>query len=295
VAAQESLSVVALDRQGQPVLDLKADEVQLTDNGQPLALASFARFKDAGGSPTLVLYDLLNTPTAARGNVPRDIAESLERNGTEAQVYLYLLAADGTLVPVHALDSTEASGWPRNAGATLDAALRKTNSIRPKYLDTTGARVKATYAAVGELSTALSKHPGRKTMVWITHGVPLSAISANGVPVDYRPTLKKFAAAIGREQVVIHPVQQTVRANAQMEDSSRDTLQHFADLTGGRMYATETVAQAIADAVRDTAASYVLTFAPAFSNPDGKFHSIRLTCTRPGIRLHARQGYFAEP
>src|SRR5262249_47287436 len=133
--AQETISLPALDRQGHPVPDLKAGEVQLTDNGQPVAIISFARIKDGSASPTVVLYDLLNTMTAARGNVPRDIAQSLERTEASSQVYLYLLAADGALTPVHGLGSAESSGWPHDASAILDAALRNTNTIRPKYLD----------------------------------------------------------------------------------------------------------------------------------------------------------------
>ena len=99
--------------------------------------------------------------------------------------------------------------------------------IRPKHLDPTGARVKATYEAIGELYRNMAGEAGRKTIVWITHGVPTSAISTSGTPVDYMPTLKKFASGLGRGQVVIYPVQQTVRAYSAPTDSSRDTLQAF--------------------------------------------------------------------
>jgi hypothetical protein len=40
LSAQETISLVALDREGQPVADLKAGEIQLTDNGQARPLSS---------------------------------------------------------------------------------------------------------------------------------------------------------------------------------------------------------------------------------------------------------------
>jgi len=278
-AAQETISLVALDRQGAPVADLKASELQLLDNGQPMPIGSFGRLSNPADSPLIVLYDLLNTATGARSNVPEQIVQSLQHADPKTPASLYLLSANGEIVPVR--DPSH-----------LDAALRGTSVIRPKNLDPTGARVKATYAALASLYKTIGPQPGRKSIVWITHGVPLSAISTAGTPIDYLPVLKKFAASLGREQVVINPVQQNINASSQATDSSRDSLQYFADLTGGRLYTNETIDRAVTESLRDTAYSYVLAYdAPT----DGKFHTIRITCTRPGVRIQSRSGYFAEP
>ena len=279
LAAQETISLVALDRQGAPVADLKASELQLLDNGQPMTISSFGRLSNPAESPLIVLYDLLNTSTGARSNVSEQIVQSLQHAESKAAVSLYLLSANGEIVPVP-------------DPSRLDAALRGTSVIRPKNLDPTGARVKATYEALASLYKTIGSQPGRKSIVWITHGIPLSAISTAGTPIDYLPVLKKFAASLGREQVVINPVQQNINAASQATDSSRDSLQYFADLTGGRFYTNETIGRAVTESLRDTADSYVL----AYDTPtDGKFHTIRITCTRPGVRIQSRTGYFAEP
>jgi VWFA-related protein len=278
LAAQETVSLVALDRQGTPVPDLKVSELHLSDNGQPMPIGSFGRLSNPAESPLIVLYDLLNTATGARSNVPEQIVQSFHRIDPQKAVSLYLLSASGDIVPVR-------------EPSQLDAAMRNTSIIRPKNLDPTGARVKATYEALGSLYKIIGSQPGRKSIVWITHGVPLSAISTAGTPIDYLPVLKKFAAGLGREQVVINPVQQNINASGQTTDSSRDSLQYFADLTGGRLYTNETIDRAITESLRDTADSYVLAYdAPT----DGKFHTIRITCTRPGVRIQSRTGYFAE-
>jgi VWFA-related protein len=280
--AQEAISMLALDRQSQPVPDLKADEIQLFDNGQRQPMASFGHLSNPSASHTAILYDLLNIATGARGNVPRQIAQAMQQVEGKASIHLYLLAADGVITPV---------GGAGNIEMRLDNTMYNISVIRPKHLDPIGARVKATYEAIGELYKTMAAESGRKTIVWITHGVPTSAISTSGTPVDYMPTLKKFASGLGREQVVIYPVQQTVRADGQPNDSSRDTLRQFADLTGGRLYPNGTIGDAVTEAIRDTAASYVLTYTP---KSDGKFHALRVTCTRPGTRIQTRQGYFAD-
>jgi VWFA-related protein len=292
LASQETISLLALDRQGQPVVDLKADELQVVDSGQTQPIASFGHPADASAAPLVILYDLLNTASGARGNVPQQIAQSLQRLEAKAPVYLYLLAADGMLTPVRGLSFAETPSWPRDAVSILDGAMHNASVVRPKHLDPTGARVKATYEAIGKLYKTMDTRPGRKTIIWITHGVPLSAVSTSGTPVDYLPMVKKFAGALGREQVVIYPVQQTIRASAQPNDSSRDTLQQFADLTGGRLYSNENIEKAVTESLRDAATSYVLTYS---TKADGKYHALRITCTRSGVHIQARQGYFAEP
>src|SRR5438067_7803673 len=99
--AQEIASVLALDRQGQPVTDLKAEEVRLLGDGRPVTVSSFTRLDSALASPTLVLFDLLNTATGARGSLPQQIAQAMERAEARTPVALYLLSASGTLEPVH--------------------------------------------------------------------------------------------------------------------------------------------------------------------------------------------------
>jgi VWFA-related protein len=150
--------------------------------------------------------------------------------------------------------------------------------------------VNATYTALIQLAARIAPLPGRKTVVWVTHGVPLHGITASDVPVDYLPTLKKIAAGISRESIVFYPVQQTAGALPGPGDTSPDTLQQFASITGGRVYANQTVDKALPEIMRDIAAAYILTYRAA-STPEAQFHSLRLTSTRPGARMQFPQGH----
>jgi VWFA-related protein len=72
----------------------------------------------------------------------------------------------------------------------------------------------------------------------------------------------------------------------------RDTLQQLADLTGGRMYIHGEIDQAIAQSLQDVRSRYQLVYdGPA---PDGKYHKLRVECSRPGVRIEASQGYYSE-
>ena len=176
---------------------------------------------------------------------------------------------------MHAVEGLSASN--------LDGALRSVQILRTANLDATGARVLATYTALAELATQLTGYPGRKGVVWITHGVPLHGMSPNGTPVDYLPVLKKLAAMLGQAQIVLYPVDQTTRPNVSKSDTSADTLQQFASITGGRLYPNGNIEKAIGGALSDNAASYLLAYQSPDMKPDGKYHTIRVTCTVRGF------------
>src|ERR1043165_4708136 len=173
LSAQESITFVAFDKQSQPILDLKQDELKLLDNGRPQTIASLRRLDEASPSPAIILYDLLNTIIFARATVQQQIAQAVQEVPADSATYLYLLAGDATLIPVHGVDSTAGASWPRNCIALLDGALRNTAITRPSHLSTVGARVNATYTALIQLAARIAPLPGRKTVVWVTHGVPL--------------------------------------------------------------------------------------------------------------------------
>jgi hypothetical protein len=75
--------------------------------------------------------------------------------------------------------------------------------------------------------------------------------------------------------------------------ASTETLDQFAGLTGGRSYGTVDIAGAIAQAAGDARMSYLIAFDPPLDRWDGKYHKIRVACSRKGVRLQTKQGYYA--
>jgi hypothetical protein len=77
-------------------------------------------------------------------------------------------------------------------------------------------------------------------------------------------------------------------------DTTRD-IELFAGLTGGRAFYGEEM-RAVLSALDATArASYLVVFDPQRENLDSKFHKIKVSCERKGVKLQTRQRYYAMP
>jgi VWFA-related protein len=289
-ASQQAISLLALDRQNQPLLDLQPSDLRLSANNHPLAIDSLTRIQTP--SPVVILYDLLNTTIGERGDSPPQIAAALQTLPPLSPIYMYVLTGDAALVPVHGIGEPEVPGWPRDAGTLINSVLRNLGAARGHEYAATGARVSATYRALVQVGRLMARKPGRKSIVWITRGIPLHMVSVNDVTVDFLPMVKEVAGTLVAGQVAIYAVKQTTSPEAGTLDSRPETLAQFASITGGRAYLTETLDRALADAVRDAASSYLLTFHAA--KPDGSFHTLRVTGNRPGMRLQSPQGYLVD-
>ena len=166
--------------------------------------------------------------------------------------------------------------------------------LRPAGIDV-AVRVPMTYAALGGLAVELSRVPGRKNIVWITDGVPLVLgpnRSDTGQIVDYTPGLRHLSETLERSGIAVYPVQQ-VFASGRLE--SADTLDQFAGLTGGRPDAGKDIGAAIQQSMLDMRTGYQMAYYPPAQNWDGKFHKLRVTSTRKGVRIQAKTGYYAWP
>jgi hypothetical protein len=64
-------------------------------------------------------------------------------------------------------------------------------------------------------------------------------------------------------------------------------------LTGGRPSGGKDIGAAVRQAITDVRTSYQLGYYADPGNWDGKFHKHRITCTRKGVRIQARSGYYA--
>jgi VWFA-related protein len=226
------LNMVALDSSGEPVRDLKGEEIEVFDNGKRQALAYFRHLESgprrraplganqysnrSGGNlghPVVILFDQLNQVMGDRGYTANAIVHSLEPMETSESLYLYLLTIDGQLYPVHALPAgarpAPAVPWTRDIRPLLDNALRAVLRTRPVDIDIF-ARIDLTYKALAAMAMRMEAIPGRKNLVWLSHGVPISLTGArtyDGMPVDFTPMLRGLSDALDRSHVAIYPVQ----------------------------------------------------------------------------------------
>jgi len=311
-----TFTAVAVDARNQPVRDLRASEFRISDNGKILR-PDAVRLLDAGGSQaaplgpheysnriggnsqsTLVLLDLLNANLGERGFASTDIVSALQNFESAEHLYLYLLTKDGSLHPVHGLPAADSEGaeerpWTAGIKPLLDNALNAVSRLRPQeYQVDADLRTQRTFALLHDLVSEFGAQPGRKALVWISHGVPLLAYSVpRGVQTDYTATVRNLAGELTGAGISVYPVDQLERATSGME--SKDTLWQLAELTGGAWFPSDFVAKAIAQAALDAHAMYRIAYVAAASNWDGKYHRLRVTCDRKGVQIRAMAGYDA--
>jgi VWFA-related protein len=264
---------------------------------------------------TLILFDLLNESFSTRGTAASQLISDLEALETPEYVYLYLLTLDGRLFPVHGLPSQGAVGppegtpWTRRIKPLMEDALREVLRTRPVDIDV-AVRVQITYSALSVIAAELSRVPGHKNIVWITDGVPIELgpnRSDTGDFVDFTPLLREMSDEFDRSGVAIYPVRQImlgtpthiddgpapVPANGTVGLGSMDTLDQFAELTGGRPDVGKDIGAAVRQAIDDARTSYQIGYYPPEKNWDDKYHKLRVACTRKGVRIQAKTGYYA--
>jgi VWFA-related protein len=341
------LNVVAFDNHNQPVTDLTAADFQVSDAGKPERIVFF-RGNDAallagsqlgpreftnrsGGQArhvTVILFDFLNDNMGASGAAEQQLVHALEKLESGDDLYLYFLTKEGRVFPVHPLPGaeggiqpSEASPWTKQSKQLLDQAMKATAGLRQAGIDMVG-QINLTFKALAAVAGQLSAIPGRKDLVWITHGVPISIRVAGGGFADFTPQIRRLSAVMDRANVAIYPVQQTppgmtaggggggeMRSGgggggsrggrgAAAETSqdpglgSEDTLKQFADLTGGRALESD-VSGALRQAISDLRTNYQVAYQPPPDNWDGKYHKLRVTCSRKGVKVQSKTGYYA--
>lgn len=169
-------------------------------------------------------------------------------------------------------------------------------------------RVTRTMAAFIAIANYLAQFPGRKNLIWVSAGFPIAigfdqprAPGDTRDQVHFTPELERAFKAVNNADLAVYPVDArglvaAVPRGMDMNDlfSTQGTMQELADHTGGRaFFNTNNLAGVMRAAVDDSQADYTLGFYPHDIRWDGRYHALKVTVTRPGIRLRYRKGYYA--
>jgi len=313
-------NMVALDAKGAPVDGLKETDLRIYDDGKvmhaafcrplqsgletaPLGPEEYSNRPVRGDSQTiLVLFDLLNEDLAERGLGWNEIAHAFKNLNSRDHVYVYLVTKDGTLYPVHPFPSAGSPhpfadpDWAAKVPALLDRAMHDVNSLRPQELRVNiDSRVRKSISVLKDLASDLGAQPGRKSLVWVTHGIPIIANNpVDGLRWDYTNLIRDLGTDLARAGIMLYAVDQSQRAT--MGILSMDTLEELAHLTGGVWLPSDETEKAIQQAVSEGAASYRVGYNPPLERWDNKFHKLRVTLNEKskGIRLRAPESYFGD-
>jgi VWFA-related protein len=204
---------------------------------------------------------------------------------------------------------------------------------RREQIDLTNQRIKTTLAAMQAIADIVAHQPGRKSLIWLTSSFPLNLgpgpayLSGvqNVMPgtdsgpsryfdlENYTHELDKLGKTMSEARVAIYPILVDTlssgidNATAAMPTGINDSriqermsaiaaADQTAKLTGGVSTAnTNDYEGAFRRAVGDADAYYTLSFVPRGMKLDGSFHKLELRTTQPGVELHYRPGFYAEP
>jgi VWFA-related protein len=292
--ARITLNVVAFDGHDQIVGDLTSQDFQISDQGQPQRIVSFNNVPNAAqvAPPVVLLFDLLHDSLGNRGYGTEEIIQALEPLKSSDSLYLYLLSRQGELKPVRGLTSTqehnppEKTPWTEHIKPLLEAAIDKASGVR--VVNT--LRVKdgvGTVPAIETLDSTLRPFPGRKNLIWITSGGVDLSYATGSRRFDNFSLVDRIATALDHDGITLSSVHQ----GHNVDNGDLGTLEQLAELTGGKVYANE-FEKAVKEAMAASRSGYVIEYdGPPL---DGKYHKIRVTCSRKGVHLQVKQGYYAN-
>jgi VWFA-related protein len=191
-----------------------------------------------------------------------------------------------------------------------------------EYGDALNAAVKQpeaiewTLNAFLEIAWSLSGIPGRKSLIWATGGFPFQISSPAQVPGrgDLASLYERTMQALAAAQISVYPVD--VRGLVEntstvigatsgqklasqigdlhaMQQSTIDTLNLLADMTGGRaFYNSNDLATSFKRAAGDAASYYLATYYLDTHNNSAGWRELKVKTDRKGIEVRAREGFF---
>ena len=307
-------TVMATDAKLNPLATLRPADLKIEDAGQPARPAfvyplapqgAFAAplgphdFSNrAGAPPLIVLFDLLNANFAERGYAWNDLAHSWRAQAPGGNVFIYLVTKDAKLYAVRALPEAGAPASPQpdasNLARSLNAAMHAQTRLRPWDLQVDeDARTQATLTLLRSLEHELSRMPGRKNVLWISHGAALLPHGRDQKTRDYTAQYRSAASDLAQAGIAVYAIDQDARRLGAATVSG-DSLDETAAVTGGQVYGSDQFGEALERIDDDNRSLFVVGYYAAAGNFDGKFHALHVTPAGKEIRIRSSSGYFAD-
>ncbi len=198
------------------------------------------------------------------------------------------------------MDASQPVAWAVG-DPLIDDFIDFTNALsaHAENLDRAGI----TLSALAAIASHAASIPGRKNLVWVTGGLPVSAESVagflNSAGLSVYPIDARGLIGLPPQWTASSPAILRNAARGQPTSLSPGGLGSFDDLanaTGGRAWINgNDLGQALRNALQDSAAAYTLGFQPGAASLDGKYHELRveIRLKRPGLELRYRRGYLA--
>jgi VWFA-related protein len=307
------VDVSVVDRDGEPVTTLTAEDFAVEEDGDPQAIESF-KFVAADGQPPPGddVSLPIRSPEHAAAEAARDdvrvfvifwdeyhigrfasairAREALQTFVTTAFAPMDLVALMDPLLPVDALrftrDRTAMADEIRKLEGRLGVYMPVRSVLEEAQLqrrDAARVRAEVTLSAVKSAAVHLgSLKEGRKAIILVSEGF-------FALPFDEFYQIRELTEAANNNNTAIY----TIDPRGLVGNSS-DFLRTIAAQTGGEAYlSTNTPERSLRQVIKDASGFYLLGYSSTKNPEDGKFHSIKVRVKRRGVTVRARRGYWA--
>jgi VWFA-related protein len=347
------VDVVATDNKGNPIPDLKAEDFAVLEDGKPQKISAFSfkqhnkatqvpggpsgggfsnapQYKDVS-SLNVILLDSINGDFASYAYGRDELIKFLDKGTLTQPTALYVLEQKLTLLHDFTTDIGElkalVQGYkPKGPVHVQDVyAAASPFSARAPSNSTTVNTMDVSVTALNTLASAMAGYPGRKNLIWVSAGFPISlfpeiiednpdpfcinpavpgcsnpnALTMGQVPSfgrgsgkDFQEAVEKVANALMNAQVAVYPIDES----GVLKDNKINTIQTMRSLaarTGGKaFYNSNDVEMGIRFSLDDGSTYYTLEYYPTNKTWDEKFRAIEIK-TKSGVKLRYRQGYYA--
>jgi VWFA-related protein len=176
------------------------------------------------------------------------------------------------------------------------------------------------------MAQVFSGVPGRKSIVWLTSGIPIDLYDQANLPTgrDLSTLYERTLQAINQANIAVYPVdvrglqtfgygnasqastavtqtsfrtggQVNVMASSQLEAANHTNLSNFAEMTGGRaFYNSNDLATGMQQASNDASDYYELRYYLDHKVYDAGWRKLKVKVSKPGVHVLARSGFWVS-
>ena len=307
------VDAVVLDKKGQPVSSLTADDFEVQEEGVPQEIRSFQFVKaDGRPDPNNELTLAIRSRSHAAAEAARDsvrvflifwdeyhIGQMLSAPRARASLMQFVRAAFGPtdlvafmdpLTPIDAItftrDRLELFERTRRLIGRQGVYVPTRSAVEDAHLergDVERLRSEVTLSALKAAAVHLGGlRDGRKSIILVSEGL-------RGMQRDSQALITDLVRTANDNNTAIYSIDP--RGFGQQRFPS--IFEGVADDTGGRYFRSNDLVQSFGQVVTESSGFYLLGYSSADRPMDGKFHKVKVKVKEPGLEVRARTGYWA--
>lgn len=311
-----TLDVVVSNAAGTPVSGLQPEDFTLLDNGQQQGIVSLRSVNGMKGKTdppveVIFLIDAINSPFQTVASDRQWLSAFFKENGGELALPTSLVILTDYGINLQSRPTRDGKDLHR----FLDANPSGLWSI--KRSQGAQGRLDREYSSLGALDVLaqrLSEKPGRKLLIWLSHGWGVISnpgwIGGEKDREAIYGTIASVSTELRKARITLYCVspyggfgrdEGYVKYLKGVYDSSHADLGDLllpvlATQTGGQVpYGGNDLGPIIDRCIKDAQSFYVLTFNPPPAAHSNEYHRIEVRVDKPGLSVRTRAGYYANP